>query len=117
VFGEKGSLEWHQQEPNTLIVDWSDKPRELRRTSTPFVGKAAAANTRIPPGHPEGYLEAFANIYKHFAAALADRLDGKKVREADYDYPNVHDGVRGMAFLDAVVRSGKAKQKWVRMTG
>ena len=115
VFGEKGSMEWHQQEPNSLIVDWLDKPREIRRTSTGFVGKAAAANTRVPAGHPEGYLEAFANIYRNFAEALLDVLDGKKVNEIKRDYPNVHDGVRGMAFLEAVVRSSKSKDKWIKM--
>ncbi len=115
VFGEKGSIEWHQQEPNSLILDWLDRAREIRRTSTPFVGAAAAANTRLPAGHPEGYLEAFANIYRNFAAALTDFLRGKKVREEDYDYPTVHDGLRGMAFLDAAVRSGRAKAKWVKM--
>jgi predicted dehydrogenase len=115
VFGEKGSLEWHQQEPNTLIVDWLDKPRELRRTSTAFVGKAAAAVTRLPSGHPEGYLEAFATVYRNFARALSDRLDGKKVKEADYDYPTANDGVRGMAFLDTLLKSSKQGGKWVKM--
>ena len=103
------------QEPNTLIVDWADKPRELRRTSTGFVGKAAAGATRIPAGHPEGYLEAFAILYRNFAQALADRLDGREVRETDYDYPTVRDGVRGMAFLDAVVKSSRAKQRWTKV--
>ncbi len=113
VFGEKGSIEWHQLEPNSLIVDWLDKPREILRTSTGFVGKYAAGNTRLPAGHPEGFLEAFANIYNNFAMALEQVLEGKKIREPDFDYPNVHDGVRGMAFLEAVVKSAKAKSTWV----
>lgn len=116
VFGEKGSLEWHQQEPNSLILDWLDKPREIKRTATGFVGKSAAANTRLPAGHPEGFLEAFANIYKNFALALVQVLDGEKVKETDFDYPNVHDGARGMAFLEAVVKSSKAKGKWISLT-
>jgi predicted dehydrogenase len=116
VYCEKGGLEWHQQEPNTLIVDWIDKPREIRRTSTPFVGNNAAASARIPAGHPEGYLEAFGNIYKNFAIALDKRLSGKPVKEADCDYPQVEDGVRGMAFLEAVVKSNKSKQKWVKLS-
>jgi predicted dehydrogenase len=114
VFGEKGALEWHQQEPNTLIVDWPDRPRELRRTNTGPVGAASKANSRVPAGHPEGYLEGFANIYTAFAKALADVLDGKKVRESDCDYPDVRDGVRGMAFLDTVVKSAKSKNKWTQ---
>ncbi len=117
VFGERGSLEWHQQEPNTLIVDWPNKPRELRRTATPFVGKMSAAATRIPPGHPEGFLEGFANLYRNFALALRKRQAGKKVDQSACDYPTVADGVRGMAFLETVVRAGKAKQKWVALKG
>lgn len=115
VYGEKGGLEWQQQEPNTLVIRWTDKPVEIRRTGTGFVGSAAQKASRIPPGHPEGYQEAFANLYKHFADALAQVIDGKKVVEANMDYPTVHDGVRGMAFLYAVVRSSKAKQKWVKV--
>jgi len=115
VYGEKGGVEWLQEEPNSLVVRWTDKPFEVRRTGTGFVGKAAAGVSRIPAGHPEGYLEAFGNIYRSFAAALADKLDGKKVNEARYDYPTVHDGVRGMAFLKAVVASSKAKGKWTKI--
>jgi len=112
VYGDKGSLQWRQQEPNTLLLRWATKPIELRRTATPSVGKAAAASTRLPAGHPEGFIEGFANIYKHFTSALTAVLDGKKVNEPDFDYPTVRDGVRGMAFLDAVVRSSRSKDKW-----
>lgn len=115
VYCEKGSIVWEQEEPNTLIVHWSDKASQVRRTSTPFVGKAAADVTRLPAGHPEGYLEAFATLYTSFATALGKRLDGKKVVETSQDYPNVHDGVRGMAFLTAVVASSKANEKWVKV--
>ena len=115
VFGEKGSLEWHQMEPNTLIVDWLDKPRELRRTGTAWVSKASAAVGRVPAGHPEGYLEAFANVYRNFATALIDHLKGKKVREEKYDYPTVHDGVRGMAYLETIIKSAKTRGKWTKM--
>lgn len=115
VYGEKASLFWRQEEPNSLVVRASDKPIEIKRTGTPFVGKSAAQNTRIPAGHPEGYIEAFANIYRNFADALAGVLDGRKVNELRCDYPNVHDGVRGMAFLDAVVKSSKSKDKWVEL--
>jgi len=113
VYGEEGSIEWHQQEPNTLIVHWLDKPSEMRRTSTPYVGKEAAANTRLPSGHPEGYLEAFANIYSAFADVLAKRLDGKKVAESAIDYPGIKEGLRGMAFLNTVVASGRSGDKWL----
>ena len=69
VYGEKGGLEWHQREPNTLLVKWLDQPMQVYRTVNGYLGKAAAANSRTPPAHPEGYLEAFANIYRNFANA------------------------------------------------
>ena len=116
VYCEKGSIVWVQEEPNTLIVHWADKASEIRRTSTPFVGKAAANSTRTPAGHPEGYLEAFANVYSNFADAVEKTLKGKKVDESKFDYPTVESGVRGMAFLDAVVKSSKSKTKWVKIT-
>lgn len=112
VFCEKGAIEWHQQEPNTLIVDGADHPRQLLRTGTGFVGPAAAANTRTPAGHPEGYLEGFANIYRNFADAIVNAMEGRRVKSSETDYPDVNDGVRGMAFLDAVVKS---KGKWIKM--
>ena len=115
VYGEKGGLEWQQLEPNTLIVRHMDRPTETRRTGTSFVGAAAGANVRLPAGHPEGYIEGFANIYNSFADALATVGAGGHVDESAVDYPNVHDGVRGMAFLEAVVRSGGGDEKWVRM--
>jgi predicted dehydrogenase len=113
VYGETGALEWHQQEPNTLLVRWTDRPTEIRRTSTPFVGAAAAANTRLPAGHPEGYLEAFANIYNRFADAVVKAAQGQPVDPRECDFPNVYDGIRGMAFIEAVVNSSKSKEKWV----
>ncbi len=117
VYCEKGAIEWHQEEPNTLLVRWVDKPTEIRRTGTSFVGPEAIAHTRLPAGHPEGYLEAFANIYKNFAVALADVvINKKKIKESDYDYPNVNDGIRGMAFLEAVVKSSKSKDKWITIS-
>lgn len=113
VYGEKGGVEWKQEKPNSLIVRWPDKPLEVRRTGTTFVGASAKAASRIPAGHPEGFQEAFANLYKNFATALEQRMDRRKVTETDY--PNVHDGVRGMAFIEAVVKSSKSKQKWLKI--
>jgi predicted dehydrogenase len=115
VYGEKGSLEWHQEEPNTLVVRWPDRPTEMRRTATDFVGEAASSSTRLPAGHPEGYLEAFANVYSSFADALSGVLWGENSDDAKPDYPDVHDGVRGMAFLDAVVSSAGSEKKWVEI--
>ena len=115
VYGEKGSLEWHQEEPNSLVVRWPDRPTETRRTATDFVGEAASSSVRLPAGHPEGYLEAFANVYSSFADALSGVLWGENSDDAKPDYPDVHDGVRGMAFLDAVVSSAGSEKKWVEV--
>jgi len=115
VYGDKGGLEWRQEEPNTLIIKWPDKPRQLMRTGLPYVGPEAAAATRVPSGHPEGYLEAFANIYVSFAKAVNDFLSGKKPDPQRYGFPDVNDGVRGMAFIEAAVKSSAQKQKWTRI--
>jgi predicted dehydrogenase len=117
VYGEKGGLEWHQKEPNTLLVKWLDRPMEVYRTANGYLCDAAKAATRTPPAHPEGYLEAFANIYKNFANAIRARLEGRKLAPDDpaNDYPKIEDGVRGMAFIEAVVKSSKANAKWTRL--
>jgi predicted dehydrogenase len=115
IYGEKGGMEWRQEEPNTLVVHRLDRPTEIRRTATDFVGAAASANARLPAGHPEGYIEGFANIYNSFADALSQVLEGNEVDESKVDYPNVRDGVRGMAFLEAVVGSSNSNRKWVQV--
>ena len=115
IYGEKGGMEWRQEEPNTLVVHRLDRPTEIRRTATDFVGAAASANARLPAGHPEGYIEGFANIYNSFADALSQVLEGNEVDESKVDYPNVRDGVRGMAFLEAVVGSSNSDRKWVQV--
>jgi predicted dehydrogenase len=112
IYGEHGGLEWAQHEPNTLLVKWLDKPTQILRAGTNgFVGAESAFNARTPAGHPEGYLEAFANLYRNFALALSARIDGTKVPEL-VDFPSVDDGIRGMAFIDNVVKSGQSKEKW-----
>jgi predicted dehydrogenase len=115
IYGERGGMEWRQEEPNTLVVHRLDRPTEIRRTATDFVGAAASASSRLPAGHPEGYIEGFANIYNSFADALSQVLEGNEVDESKVDYPNVHDGVRGMAFLEAVVGSSNSDRKWVQV--
>lgn len=116
VYGEEGGLEWHQQEPNTLIVKWLDKPTEILRAGTPFVSDITKHNTRTPGGHPEGYLEAFANIYRNFTYTLSARINGTEVDKAVVEFPTVDDGVRGMAFIDAVVASNDSNEKWTPFT-
>ena len=115
VYGEKGGLEWKQEEPNTLILKWLDKPREIYRAGWSYLSESAKKNTRTPNGHPEGYLEAFANLYMNFAKAVRDFKPGKKIDSAKYDFPNVEDGVRGLAFVDTVIKSSKSNQKWTKV--
>jgi predicted dehydrogenase len=115
IYGEKGGLEWHQKEPNTLLVKWLDKPIEVYRTANGYLGAAAAANTRTPPAHPEGYLEGFANIYRNFANHIRARIEGQEPSALVLDYPKIEDGVRGMAFIEAVVHSSKHNAAWTRV--
>lgn len=114
VYGEKGGLEWHQQEPNTLIVKWLDKSMEVLRTGVGKLYPEAEAHTRLPAGHPEGYLEAFANIYRNFAMCVRAHSSGKKPKKVYMDFPTVDDGVRGMQFIEKVVASSKSKSKWTK---
>lgn len=115
VYGELGGLEWHQQEPNTLLLKWPDRPVEVLRTGMGYLGASAAAGTRIPPGHPEGYLEAFANIYRNFSGHLCAVLEGREADALTLDYPKIGDGIRGMAFLDAAVRSSANNARWTAL--
>ena len=112
VYGEKGSLEWHQEEPNTLKVKWLDAPAQLYKTGNGYLSPIAQYNSRIPSGHPEGYLEAFANIYRNFASTLTAKLNGDTPTEEMLDFPSVEEGVRGMAFIENVVASSQSDQKW-----
>ena len=114
IYGELAGLEWHQEEPNTLTVKWGDRHREVRRTGVGELSEASAAHTRLPPGHPEGFVEAFANLYRNYALALQARLAGAQPAP-DLDFPTVHDGVRGMAFITACVASSASDQKWTKL--
>jgi predicted dehydrogenase len=115
VYGENGSLEWAQMEPNTLILKWLDKPAETLRAGSGYTDRLspyATHNCRTPGGHPEGYLEAFGNLYRNFALALSAKLEGKEAKEEWLDFPGIDDGVRGMAFIDNVVASNQSDEKW-----
>lgn len=112
VYGEKGGLEWKQEDANTLLVKWLDKPTEIYRTGGGYNSSFAAHNSRTPAGHPEGYLEAFANLYRNFALTLRAKIDGEQPKEEWLDFPGVNEGVRGMAFVDNVIESGKSEMKW-----
>ena len=111
VYGEKGGLEWHQQEPNTLTLKYLDKPMQVLRTGG-MHSQRTSANTRTPMGHPEGYLEAFANLYVSFANAIQDVKAGTYSKENNYDFPDVNEGVRGMALVESFVNSSNQETKW-----
>lgn len=118
VHGEKGSLAWRQEYPNDLQVFPLDKPMELWRRGNDYIGqmsKAAAAATRIPFGHPEAFLEAFANVYVNAAETMRAAIAGTKPDALALDFPTVEDGLRGMQFIEAVVKSGKANAKWTKL--
>jgi predicted dehydrogenase len=114
VYGEKGGLEWHQQEPNTLLVKWLDRPTEIVRTGMGYVSPIAKHNSRTPGGHPEGYLEAFGNIYRNFALTLDAKLNGTTVDTNLVEFPSVNEGIRGMAFIENVVKSSESNEKWTK---
>jgi predicted dehydrogenase len=115
VYGENRSLEWHQEQPNALYVNQIDGPQEVWKRGNDYVAaKSAAAgrNTRLPFGHPEAFLEAFANNYCNFADAVRAKIERKKADPLALDFPGVKDGIRGMQFIDAVVKS---EGSWVKL--
>ena len=116
VYGEKGGLEWHQAEPNTLLVKWLEEPMQVYRTSNGYLCEAAANASRTPPSHPEGYLEAFANLYTAFANQVRATADGTEPDPASLDVPTIEDGVRGMAFVKAVVESSQNNAAWTSLS-
>lgn len=115
IYGEKGGIEWAQHEPNTLIVKWLDAPTQILRAGAGYTDRLssyATHNCRTPGGHPEGYLEAFGNIYRNFALTLSARIDGTQATKEMLDFPRVEEGIRGMAFIDNVVESSASTVKW-----
>jgi predicted dehydrogenase len=116
VYGDKAGLEWKQEDNNTLIIRHHNQPDQIYRTGTPYLGHNAQENTRTPAGHPEGYLEAFANLYRNFARTIQAQRQGQEPDEAWLDIPGATDGLRGMAFVHHVIESGKSDKKWTEFT-
>lgn len=116
VYGEKGCLQWNVEDPNLLIMRWTDRPEEqLKVGNNTFLGEGAKWNTRTPAGHPEGFIEAFANIYRNFALTVMAKNRGEEPCADCLDFPNVSDGVRGMQFIETIVKAGyNDEQKWVK---
>lgn len=113
VYGEKAGLEWKQEHPNQLIVKYPDKPAEVWGRGNGYVASPAARFTRTPAGHPEGYLEAFGNLYQDIFRAIRAQVSGKKLPK-DLDFPTIDDGVEGMAFIETVVKSSTRGARWVK---
>ncbi|QYM78062.1 Gfo/Idh/MocA family oxidoreductase [Horticoccus luteus] len=113
VYGEKAALEWHQEYPNELVLKFPDQPRQIWRRGNGYLDPKLAPFTRIPAGHPEGYLEAFANLYLEAFRAIAAEVSGQPI-PADCDFPTIDDGVDGMLFIDTVVKSSKAGARWTK---
>ena len=115
IYGDKGGLDWFQHEPNTLTLKWSGQPMQVLRVGTSLDSAVAAHNTRVPGGHPEGYLEAFANIYRNFSLTVRAKANGQQPTAEMLDFPGVDDGIRGMQFIDTVVKAGyDDTAKWVK---
>src|SRR4029078_983386 len=115
IYGEKGGLEWSQQEPNSLIVKWLDQPTQIYRAGVGYkepLSTFTTHNLRTPGGHPEGYLEAFANIYRNFSSTLLARINNQKIDSGTIEFPSINEGLRGMAFIESVVRNYESKEKW-----
>ncbi len=118
IYGSEGGLEWSQEHPNQLLVKPMDKPTEIWSRGNGYVNEkseAAARNTRIPAGHPEGYLESFANHYVNFADTILAKEAGETPDAIMLDFPDVADGVDGMNFIEKVVESAKSDQKWIKL--
>ncbi|MEC8221920.1 MAG: Gfo/Idh/MocA family oxidoreductase [Bacteroidota bacterium] len=111
VWGDKGGIEWKHSTPNTLIHKLSDGPNQILRAGVDnsYLSDFALAHCRTPSGHPEGFIEAFANIYRNFAYSVVNFIE-KKDNDSIYDYPTVEDGYRGMKFIDAVIESSKTSE-------
>ena len=115
AYGTKASIEWHQEEPNELVVKYANAPRKIYRRGNDYLGPQAAANSRTPFAHPEGFIEAFANVYLAAAQAITDQIDGNDPPAGGYDHPTIEDGVAGMAFIKACVDSSSNNAAWTKL--
>ncbi len=116
VYAEKGGLEWKHEDTNTLLVKWLDKPVEIYRAGTGYLDPFASHNCRTPAGHPEGFLEAFANLYRNFVLTVRAKINGETPKPEWLDFPGVEEGIRGMAFIENIIESGKSETKWTPFT-
>jgi predicted dehydrogenase len=115
AYASDGAVLWDQENPNYMGVYRYGKPRETWTRNAGYVSDTSSSVCRVPPGHPEGYLEAFANVYTGFGEAIRRYIDGAPAAEGDYTFPTVHDGLRGMLFIETAVESAKAGSAWLKL--
>jgi len=116
IYGTLAGLEWRQMDPNTLFLKRNGRPTEVIRAGTSYISQEAQSLTRLPAGHPEAFVEAFANLYVNFFKLMQDRRVGKMLGMDAYDFPTAEDGVKTMAFIETAVASDKKAQSWVKFT-
>ena len=112
VYGDKGGLEWYQEEPNVLTFRPLEGPAQIFKPGNPYLCEAAQRASRIPPGHPEAFLEAFANVYKNATATMRAKKEGREPDEFERDFPTVYEGARGVHFIEKTVESAQSEEKW-----
>ncbi len=112
VYGDMGGMEWQHQDANSLVMKWLDRPEEKFRAGSDYLSDVAKHNCRTPAGHPEGFIEAFANIYRNFAMSLQAKKQGETATALINDYPGIEEGIRGMAFIENVIAAGNRSEKW-----
>ncbi|MFC0184274.1 Gfo/Idh/MocA family protein [Pseudarcicella hirudinis] len=113
IYGTKAGIQWHQMEPNTLILKARNEPAKYLRTGVGNLSRHAQVHSRQPAGHPEGYVETFASVYRNFAFAVRALWEGKEV-DPDFDFPGIDEGIMGMAFINNVLASAKSEGKWTK---
>ena len=115
IYASKGAVVWDQENPNYLSVYRYGDPRQTWTRGAAYASGDSTAIVRVPTGHPEGYLEAFANIYRGLINAVRSHIDEEPKQIADYNFPTVYDGLRGLQFIYAAVESAKNDSRWVRL--
>jgi len=115
VYASEGAIVWEQENPNVMQLYKYGEPRQTLTRGQGYLSDASTACTRVPTGHPEGYLEAFATIYCGVIDAIRAHLDGKPLARDDYVFPGVHDGLRGMQFVHGAVQSANQGGVWIKM--
>lgn len=113
LYGERGGIEWKQEDANSLLIKWPDKPTEIWRAGESYLSSFAKHNCRTPAGHPEGYIEAFANHYRNFALCVKAQMSDEQPKEEWLDFPGIEEGVRGMLFIEKVIESSRNDKKWI----